>query len=486
MAGVDTKHPDYARYAPEWARIDDCVAGERAVKAQKTKYLPHPGFDPSQDPMASKRYDSYLARAPFLNATGRTLQALLGVAFAKPVEVSLSGALDVLRENADGRGLPIAQVLRGALSAALKGGRFGFLVDFSRPAKYDAEGNPVPMTAEEAAGQRVLIDLYSAREVINWREENGRTTLVVTQRTVEVMPDDVDDFAMHSVTEYVELRLVEGVAHCRRWIHNTGATIGAYPSGFTKTDLVPLRDRDGSPLEALPWAWGGAFDNNASVDPAPLADLAGLNIKHFAAEADLAELAHVVGQPTLVVSGLTQTWVDKNLQNGIALGATRGLPLPQDSAASLLQAEDRNVCLTLCERREKQMAMIGAALIERGSAPKTATEADFDARTDNSALALAAGNVEAAFNKALEIAGRFVVGEGSVMLDRTYTALNIDPQAITALMAGVQTGVITLESFVRYLMRQGIEDDSRSVEDIMEALRVQNEPPTGGVNDEGQ
>ena len=39
---VDNQHPLYARIAPEWKMIRDCVAGERAVKACGPLYLPHP------------------------------------------------------------------------------------------------------------------------------------------------------------------------------------------------------------------------------------------------------------------------------------------------------------------------------------------------------------------------------------------------------------------------------------------------------------
>lgn len=481
QVSVDNKHPEYAVFAPEWATIADCVAGERAVKKAGQKYLPHPAHNPDQD-TDGKRYKQYKHRAAFLNATGRTEQAMLGVAFNKPVNVNMSGALADLVEDCDGKGTPVTQVLRGALAESLETGRYGFLTDYSAPARFDpATGDYVPYTAAEQQNARATIQLFYASEIINWRVVGDVTTLVVLKSKEEAETNDPDDFATYPITVWTELRMVDGKAHMRRWFYNSvnQDVKMNLPRGFSKTGLSPLMKAGGAYMDRLPWAWGGSIDNNATIDSAPLADIASLNIKHYCAEADVAEIAHIVGQPTLVMVGLTQAWVDKNLKNGIGLGATKGVQLGQDMDAKLLQAEERNLSVGLCERREKQMAMLGAALIERGSAPKTATEAQFDAQTDNSILALCAGNVESAFNKALEFATDYLGGaESTVILDKFYSEVIVDSQTLTALMAGVQSGTIRLLDFIKWLMGQGIIDDSETPEQVADDLRNQEPLPT--------
>lgn len=478
---VDNQHPLYARIAPEWKMIRDCVAGERAVKACGPLYLPHPASGDNTDPKARARYKAYKQRAVFLNATARTLNALLGVAFAKPVSLDLSGAMADLIDDVDGSGMPLPQLLRGAMSEVLQSGRAGFMVDYDRQAHFDELGDVVPQTAAEMAAHRPLIRLYTAEQIINWRQTHGVDTLIVLKETDEISTEDPDDFANHEVTIWTELRMIAGKAHARRWFYNadTSEVQMDLPRGFTRTDLVPLVDAAGNALTQLPFCWCGAVDNNATPDAAPLADIASINIKHYNAEADVAEIAHIVGQPTLVATGLTQSWADKNLKGGIALGATKGVILGQNMDAKLIQAEERNLSVALCERRELQMAKLGAALVEKGTAPKTATEAAYDAQTDNSILSLIAGNVEKAFNRALQIVQLFTgdTADQRVTLNKFYTEITVDAQLMTAMMSGVQTGTVRLADFIKWMMAQGVIDDSQTVEQVEDELRNQNPLP---------
>lgn len=86
-----------------------------------------------------------------------------------------------------------------------------------------------------------------------------------------------------------------------------------------------------------------------------------------------------------------------------------------------MQAEDRNLPFTVAERREKQMAMLGAKLVERITSVRTATQASDEAQTDNSILSLCVGNVEQAINRALEFAVMFAgSSEASIELNKRY------------------------------------------------------------------
>lgn len=475
---VDAKNKLYAWFKPEWDMIEDCIAGERAVKFKQTKYLPHPSSQPELD-KGGKRYRDYLLRAPFLNATGRTQAAMLGVAFQKAPVVKLEGALSIFETDVDRSKQPLTQQIRDAMAATLAKGRFGLFPDFSVPTTYDETGQPVELTVEQAATARPLIRLFYADQIINWRVTDGEDTLIVAKYTDEV--DDPVGFNTNEVTVWLELRLVNGIAYARRHYQNqSGGLVQTSGAGFSQTPLMPILDQAGVPLKKLPWAWGGAVNNDAFPDAAPLADIASLNIKHYQSEADVAEYAHIVGQPMPVISGLTQVWVDKNISNGIVFGSTSALLLPVGGQAELLQAEERNASTLLCERREQQMAKIGASLVERGTAPKTATEAEFDAQTDNSILSLCATNVEMAYNSALEIAAQFNGGSGSVQLNKRYTQAVVDSQVLAQMMAGVQSGNILIEDWVRWMQSQGIADEHASVEEIIDLLR--NQEPIGLAN----
>lgn len=492
---VDAKHKDYTGYLPEWNMITACIKGEREVKAAGTLYLPNPSTMPSQPRSVNDRalnaantakyqravadrtarYNDYKMRAAFLNATGRTAAAMLGIAFNVPPVIDLQGQLTIFKEDVDRSKQPIDQMVRDAVTENLQHGRFGLFPDYSVPTEFDDTGAPVERSVEQAAQARPLIRLFYAEQIINWRVTDGVTTLVVAKYKDTV--DDPIGFSAQEVTVWLELRLIKGVAHARRWYQNQSEYATAGSTGITQTKLVPILDIDGNQMDSLPWAWGGAVNNDAFPDSPPLADIASLNIKHYMAEADIAEHAHIVGQAMPVITGLTQAWADKNLAGGIQFGARVATLLPVGADMKLIQAEERTASTLLAERREKQMAMIGASLVAKGEAPKTATEAEYDAQTDNSILSLCVGNVESAFNAALKIAAQFAGGSGTIKLNRKFVAAQLDAQLLTTMMAGVQVGTIRLSDFIKWMMAQGVIDETEDISKVEDELR--NADPFG-------
>jgi len=451
---VDYKHPAYEEFAPEWQMVADCVEGERKVKSRGMKYLPHPASDHATSDPDGERYKGYKMRTAFLDATNRTLQGLLGIAFSKPVKVELKGDLQALEMDVDDQGQPLTQLIRDAVSQNLQKGRAGILTD------YNATG-----VQSLAARGRPLLKLFKAGQIINWRVTRGKTTLVVLRHWDAV--DLPDEFRLELVEKFTELRLINGKAFARIWQRGK--------DGMTATELTPITARSGKQLDDLPWSWIGAANNDHTPDVPPLAGIASMNIHHYQAEADIAEIAHLTGNPTLAAAGLKEDWADKYLSDGIRIGATEGVLLPEGGSLSIVQAEDRNLPITVAERREKQLAMLGAKLVERGTAAKTATQAGDEAQTDNSILSLCVGNVEQAINRALEFAALFASGAGQVQINKRYEIAQLDSQAITALLAAVQSGKMLLVDFIRYLQSIGLTDPNADPAVIETQLRAQSD-----------
>lgn len=465
----DFHHPLFLRHAPEWQTVEDCVAGERAIKHRKTAYLPHPeGEFPSSIGCENTpegrgkyqrainrhqaRYSAYVLRAAFLNATGRTLQGLLGIAFTKPVKIKFSGDFAVMEKDADGKGTPITQMLREATSENLQKGRGGLFFD------YTSRGEQTKITQG-----RGLLTMFNAKEIINWREVGDITTLVVLK--YEEAEEDETGFGYTPITYWLELRMIAGIAYWRKWWVDANGGKGA-----GNTDLISFTDRSGKALDRLPWAWIGSESNQSKPQVPPLADIANLNIKHYQSEADIAEISHQTGNPTLIIKGLNQAWAQKFLDNGVRIGSTEGILLPQEGDAKLLQAEDRNLPLAVADRREKQMAMLGAKLLERGTAAKTATQAQNEAQTDNSVLSLCVGNVEAAFNSIFELGARFIAGSATVELNKRYEVANLDSQTLAVVMQMVQAGQMSLEDSIKYQQEIGLIDSTKPAAVLAQAL----------------
>lgn len=456
---IDYRHPGWAEFYPEWEMIGDCVDGERKIKKQRVKYLPHPGQE--AEDKSGERYDSYLKRAAFINATGRTLAGLIGIAFMKQPVIEMSGSLDGFQDDIDGEGQQLSQFTRDALSQVLQRGRAGILTDYT--------GSGIQSQASKG---RPVLQLYTAKQIINWRVTNGKTSLVVVRYEEPV--DDPDGFELTMKTHWIELRLINGIAHWRKWEQGTDKITG--------NSLTPFTDAHDIPLTELPWSWLGSSNNDHTPDSPPLADIAYVNIKHYQCEADIAEAAHTVGQPMVGLTGLTDEWAEKYLSDGFTVGSRKGVMLPVGGDFKFSQPEERNILITVAERRENQMAMLGAKLIERNTAAKTATQAGDESQTDNSILSLCASNVEQAINRAMSFAVMFAGdGEYTVTLNKQYEVATLDSQAITALMSAVQSGQMRLVDFIRYQQKVGLVPQDEQAEDIEQELR-DSEPTFTGLN----
>ncbi len=93
---VDTVHPDYFENKGKWQRCRDVIDGEETVKERGEDYLPKPAGQTDDD------YEAYKTRALFYNATGRTLDAMVGMVFRKAPEIPRSEAyIEVHRNDAE-------------------------------------------------------------------------------------------------------------------------------------------------------------------------------------------------------------------------------------------------------------------------------------------------------------------------------------------------------------------------------------------------
>lgn len=79
--------------------------------------------------MDSEDYKSYLQRAQFFNATGRTLDGLLGLAFRKEVEIKVPDFAKELIKNVDGKGTSLSVYLTNIFKEMIITNWGGILID---------------------------------------------------------------------------------------------------------------------------------------------------------------------------------------------------------------------------------------------------------------------------------------------------------------------------------------------------------------------
>lgn len=471
MGNVTTQHAEYQATLSRWKLAEDATAGEDAVKAAKTAYLPQP--NPADKTEENKqRYDQYLLRAVYYNASGRTLSSLLGLAFGRWPEIEIPAALDAAEDDISGAGVTLIQQAQETVGQVLKTGRAGLLVDFP-----PTDGD-VSRAQQEAGGVRPTVSFRTARDVINWRTRRraGRTEidLVVLAESHET----IDGFASKKVPQYRVLRL-EAFYTVEIW-REVKSEAGQMEWRIAET-YTPLRG-DGTVWTEIPFAFVGAQDNDWTVDSAPLYDLCVLNLAHYRNSADYEDSVFFVGQPQIWISGLDTEWRDWLQAKGVYVGSRQILPLPANGSAGILQAEPNNLAKEAMSSKEQQMAALGARLLVSGGAVKTATQQDSEDTVAHSVLSLVCDNVSAAYTKALQWYAIFArIPETGIefSIPTDFVSRQIDPQELEALLKLVQAGKMPESDLFSRLRSAGVIDSRKTDDEIREEIAGQMPSGTG-------
>lgn len=391
---VDTVRPELLSMLSTYAEIRDVVAGEKAVKGRGTTYLPAP----NEDDTNPARYRAYLLRAVFYGVTRRTLLGLVGLVAVKPAVIVVPPLMNAVVKDATGSGVTLEQLGLALVAEVAQLGRAGVLADYPT-----TNGVATTVKDQQDGAIRPTITNYTAEAIINWRmsKKNGRTYLSLVV-LAEVFDDDSDDFTIKRIPQRRVLRIEkDGKYSVEIWRKPDESG-----SWIQEPKTYPT-DAAGQHLTEIPFKFIGSVDNNSNVDPAPLADMASLNLAHYRNSADYEEGVFVTGQPTPVISGLTETWWKNVLGERINFGSRAGVPLETGATMELLQADPNNAALEAMKSKEEQMKSLGAKLVQVSTVQRTATETASDDVTETSVLGQIVSNVNAAVLWCLEWAAIF-------------------------------------------------------------------------------
>ncbi|MFW3166286.1 DUF4055 domain-containing protein [Pseudomonas syringae pv. syringae] len=485
MPNYSAKRQEYSDALPGWQLVKRCVAGPREVR-KYDEYLPMP--DPLNQSEENKaRYQQLKKRAMFLNVVGRTRTGLLGAVFRKTAEVKLPTPIQYLLENASGDGASLEQLSKESVGECMDTGRGGFLVDFP---KVDLPEGKTSLTKAEAVGAQAFIHFYPAESIINWREDviNGVKRLVLVVLHEKINEPTEDGFEFTAKDQYRALMLRGG-----KYVQSV------HSSGKPEGDEVEPTDKAGNPFDHILFHFFGAQNNDASIDKAPLEDLADVNILHYGNSATVEESGFISSQPTLfVTTDMDPDSFAKHNPNGMHIGSRRGHMLGKSGSAIMLQANETQLARELMKDKEQQMLMIGARIVQQGNGAETAEAVRIRYSSDNSVLGTIAGNVSEAIKLALFDAQRFMMDavdiEGTVFwLNQEFFDQVMDAQAILAQMQLWQQGIIAKKDFRTNLRQAGVLESDRTDDDIDEDREAEapvlgseeDDPPvTGGGNEQ--
>ena len=447
-------HPLYDQFAPLWRRVRDAVAGEDAIKAAREHYLPRPNeADVSSHEVA--RYETYLRRAVYYNATGRTLAGIIGIAFANWPQV-VTRQKELLVDV--GSGVTVIGQAQMVLSDIMQTGRAGLLADYS---KGDLISREMTVAEAEKKGIRSFIANYTAEQILTWELDGRVLTRVVLLEGHELH----EDGKVQTIPQLRELKLTAD-----------GYTVGIWRK-FTKEGNFLLVEEVLVGLPYIPFTFVGAVNNDPQPDMPPLIDLATLNLAHYRNSADYEESVFLMGQPMFILTGITDDWRREN--PNAYVGARTAIALPEGADAKLLQVSPNTLAKEAMDNKERQMQALGARIMAQGEAVKTATQSASETKAAYSQLSLACDNVSQAYTRVLqwlETWGTPRSTDASFAIDTRFNDLTLDANAIRETVAAWQAGLVPQSDAVSILQRLGVIDQGKTPEQV--AAEVESQGPS--------
>lgn len=470
MADVTFVRDEVVKATPIWSQVADVCAGGAAVKAATTTYLPQPNaLDTSEE--NAERYKQYVARAVFYNATGRTLQSLVGAVFRVDPELQVPGAIEYVGEDVDGAGVSVYQQSQAVLRQVLKIGRHALLVDYPT---VDAPASRADMATGKV---RATIASYEAKQVTNWRVDRIGSKHVLTMLVLSECREvpTADGFGLQSEDQYRVLRLANGVYTQEIWRKSTEAD--SKGKWVLAEGPFSVLNGAGGAWQEIPFTFVGSNNNDPNVDPAPLADLTDVNLGHYRNSADYEDSVYLSGQPQLFLAGLSEEWRDWLQKQGIFVGSRAPMLLPVGGSAVMLQAQPNTLAREAMQDKQEQMVALGARLLQPGGAVKTATEAQGEQEAEHSVLSLACSNVSEAYTRCLGWMADFMAAGGATVdyaLNQDFVEQHLDPAMLTALIAAWQSGKLPEGDLWAQLRQYGVIDPEKTDEDIKGELETQD------------
>lgn len=452
---------------PRYELIRDVI--EQNIDQLGEKYLPCPSGKPfsSRTEEEKIRYANYVTRAIFYNFLARTLVGFVGQVFSREPSVKNPASLAAMVKDATGDGLSLEQLAKEACAEVLSVGRYGLFVDYP---SMGATGASKAQVDDGTA--RPVIMPYKAETIIDWeyKKVGAKWLLCYVVLKEQYNARDKDTNRLEIRDQWRVLDIDEtGLYRQRVWRDEVSE---GSPAGWVDSmESQPIAN--GKKLSEIPFTFIGAVNNDANPDYPPMYDMAKINIGHYRNSADYEESIFYIGQPTFVVSGLTEHWYDKILNKVIRFGSRNGIHLNKEASAQILQAEPNVLAKEGMDSKKEQLASMGAEFLRESNTQKTATEAAINDSSRTSALSTAAKNVSAAFTFAMEWAAIFQgEAENTVefKLNSEFDLARMTENERKQLLTEYQANVISWTELRAALHKAGIatEDDKKVKAEVEE------------------
>lgn len=438
---VSSKHQQYVSWESRWKTIRDCDEGEEAVKNAGTRYLPKPsGHKNNQD-----AYEAYIARAVYTDVLRKTISSSVGIVMRKDTLFDLPKELEYLKNSATPSGETLSLLIKQTIKNQVKLSRFGVLVD-----------KPISDGLTKMIG-------YEAEQIINWREviKDGKKSLslVVLEETENI---STDPFKEEMEIIYLVLKLdVNGFYTVSKWRKSKNSN--SFEQKFVE-EILPKPTKSGELLPYIPFVFFGASGLRPSIEKPHLLGMANMTIALYRNSADREQALFLVGQPTPVVTGLTE-------QQDLLIGSSTAWILPHEATAMMLEISGAGIGAQRDAMTDKTVAIsaMGARFLEGRQRSNISEETE--RLQQNSELSVLMDIVDTAtlgFEKALQWVADWEDADKSkikVHLNKDFSPEIMEPQMLNALGKARQSGDISKQTYHYNLTKGEIIMSGKSFED---------------------
>ncbi|MCK5605382.1 DUF4055 domain-containing protein [Candidatus Pacearchaeota archaeon] len=436
---VNTTHPEYDKMHPQWIKGEDCVEGQRAVHKAGKKYLP------ALKDQSTDEYNAYKQRALYVNYSRRSVSAMVGMMFRKPIVVDVPESIEPLLEDVTMSGVSFRTLAQEDSIEIMTTGRDGILVDFPVDG---TEGMTVAMA--EAAGIRPIMARYQATSILNWkttRIKNATVLSLVVLREEASVPDPENEFAHKAEPRYRVLDLVAQSVDSestdpqpfiyRQRVYRINDSKDDEQVG---NDIFP--QMDDKPLDRIPFYFIGTQNTTPAVDEPPMIDLFDVNLAHYRKSADLNHGLHFGGLPTAVITGYRPEKEDDKLYIGSA--TAWALPDPESKAFYLeFQGQGLKPISEEMTKDEERMAILGARLLATEKKDtETSQTAQIHRVGENSVLSAISQTISAGLTMALDTFCKWAgaTEDCSAELNREFLPPEVTPEELQGWLAAWMNG----------------------------------------------
>lgn len=467
LQDLDKPGPEWMAMFSDWRLIRTLNDGTRAMRAAGQLYLP------IEDGETDVAYRNRLERSVLYNFLRRTVKAVVGKPFSKPMNQSedLSPWAVELCEDIDLNGNDVTVFCKQWFEDAVQMGISYVLVDYPKTTGEETRlqektNNIRPywvlIEAEQVIGFRTInIDgvhyLQQVRIRQDTQEPEGRFSTVAVSRirVYELILLETTGKPSHVVCEVYKLTKMQNGKE--EWLLEEAPTV---LKGLTEIPLVPLYTEQTGVMTADP----------------PLIDLAYLNVAHWQSSSDMRNIIHVASVPILFGTGFPKDDSGQKQQ----IGPNRMITTTKEGA-TLAFVEHSGKAIeagrTHLEDLKMEMSIIGMELIaKKRPGGVTATEITLDTAAADSALKSMVTSLNDAVETALYYTSLWV-GEdlvGEVTANRDFCFSIFDIATPEWWLKAADKGMLTKRTILNEAKKAGLISEEVDIdEEIAKAKEEQ-------------